>query len=260
MAKNILTLLSGILMNTATVSGQIEKIDTDRPDQTESVFTVPKGYFQAELGFTKEYSKGKNFDLTHPVALLKYGLKKFEFRVETVLHSSYTQMVPGSKWIGGLDPVEVGFKVQLFDEKKILPKTSLITHIGIPGLASKQFKSNHLAPSFVFTMQNSLTNKINLGYNAGIRWGGFTSTPLWLYTLANGYDLGDKWYAYAEVFGIFQKNELPQHSIDGGIAYYINPDMKVDISAGAGISSTAPKKYFALGFSFRIKTNPLSKY
>ena len=34
-------------------AGQEDRIDTDRPDQTESAGIVPKNYFQAEVGFKK---------------------------------------------------------------------------------------------------------------------------------------------------------------------------------------------------------------
>jgi hypothetical protein len=63
---------------------------------------------------------------------------------------------------------------------------------------------------------------------------------------------------YAEAFGFILKNELPQHNLDGGIAYYLTNDLKVDVSGGFGISEASPKNYFALGISFRINTKPHS--
>lgn len=237
-----------------SMDAQVEKIDTDRPDQTESAAIVPKNYFQAEFGFNKENLFGKNYDIIHPTALLKYGLKKFELRLELTCKSSYEHKTPDPKWTTGFDPVTVGFKAALWEEKKLLPKTSLIVHLGIPALASKSFKTDRLTPSFRFTFQNSLTDNIGIGYNLGAEWDGYTSTPAWIYTISPGFNLGKKWYTYIEAFGFIQKNEAPQHNIDGGIAYYINNDVKIDISAGAGISEAAPKNYLAIGFSFRFNT------
>ena len=51
---------------------------------------------------------------------------------------------------------------------------------------------------------------------------------------------------YAEVFGFILKNELPQHNLDGGIAYYLTNDLKVDISGGFGISEAYSKKLFCI--------------
>jgi len=236
------------------LNAQVEKIDTDRPDQTESVATVPNHYFQAEFGFNKENLSGKNYDLIHPTALLKYGLKKFEFRLEVTCKSSYEHFIPDPKWTTGFDPVEIGFKAALWEEKKLLPKTSLIVSLGIPALASEPFKTDHLIPSFRFTLQNSINDHIGIGYNLGAEWDGYTSTPTWIYTFSPGFNLGEKWYAYIEAFGFIRKNESPQHNLDGGLAYYISKDLKVDISGGVGISEAAPKNYVAIGFSFRCNT------
>ena len=44
--------------------GQLEKIDTDRPDQTESAFTVPKNWLQFEAGFTSLAHTDADIDRT----------------------------------------------------------------------------------------------------------------------------------------------------------------------------------------------------
>ena len=253
MAKKIILFLCPLFVDFIAFS-QIEKIDTDRPDQTESAATVPKNYFQAELGFNHEKTFHENFNIIHPSALLKYGFKKIELRLEATCLSSYEHYIPNTKTITGFEPIEIGFKAALWEEKNLLPKTSLIIHFAIPTVASKKFKAHHLAPTIRFSMQHSLTEQIGLGYNLGTEWDGFSSSPIWLYTFAPGFNLGDKWYAYIELFGFVQKNELPQHSIDGGIAYYISNNVKIDISGGFGMSEAAPKNYIAIGGSFRFKT------
>jgi hypothetical protein len=252
MAKFIL--LTGFLFLAGTsLKAQIEKIDTDRPDQTESAYTVPKNYIQAEFGFNKENTFYSNYDLVHPTLLLKYGLKRFEFRLITTSRSTYEQLIPSPKRESGFEPVEIGFKAALWEAKNWIPKTSFIGSIGLPTIASKVFKADHLAPSFRFTMQNNIAKNIAVGYNIGAEWDGFSSMPTWIYTFAPGFELGEKWYAYIEAFGFIRKNELPQHNIDGGLAYYISHDIKIDISGGFGISKAAPKNYGAIGISFRVK-------
>jgi hypothetical protein len=236
---------------------QVEKIDTDRPDQTESAQTVPKNYFQAEFGFNKENTFYNNYDLVHPTALLKYGFKRWELRLEATARSSYQQQIPNPKWVSGLEPIEIGLKAALWEEKKWIPKTSFIAHFGLPVFSSKAFKPDHIAPSFRFTMQNSLTKNFGLGYNLGAAWDGFSSVPVWLYTFSPGFELGERWYAYIEAFGFIMKGETAQHNLDGGIAYYFTKDVKVDVSSGFGISKASPKNYFALGISFRVNMKPV---
>lgn len=230
-----------------------EKIETDRPDQTETPFLVPQGWFQMEVGFGKENHEGKNYALVHPTALLKYGvLKKFELRVEVNELSEHIEQVPNSKTTTGLSPVEIGAKVSLLEAKGIRPKTSLIAHLGLPFLSSRPFHTLHLAPSFRFTMQNDLTDAIALGYNIGAEWDGTSTVPSWLYTFAPGFSLGERWYAYVEAFGYITKGEMPQHNIDSGVAYFLSNNTKLDLSAGIGLSPDSFKNYIAIGFSFRL--------
>ena len=115
-------------------------IQTDRPDQTETPFTVPAGYFQAESGFTYEKISKDFTSITHPSVLWKYGVSKnFEFRLITELVSEKNNI----KTVTGFALVLVGFKINIVEEKGILPMTSFIGHITIPKLASPDFKVNY---------------------------------------------------------------------------------------------------------------------
>ena len=233
------------------VSAQ-ERIDTDRPDQTESALTVPKKYFQGEFGFAKENFHNENFNLIYPAFLLKYGIsKKAELRMEGNFLSQYIHLIADTKTTTLLEPVEIGTKISLFEEKGMRPKTSLIVHLGLPFTASQYDKEQHFFPSFRFTCQHSLSSTIGLGYNVGAEWDGYDSKPAWLYTFSPNFNIGKRWYAYVEAFGFIERN-FSEHNLDGGIAYYISNDTKVDFSSGFGIGSSALKNYLNLGFSFRL--------
>ncbi len=234
----------------------VEKIDTDRPDQTESAVLVPKKWVQFEMGFSKQANNASENEFQHPTLLSKYGInKRFELRLITTLQTNTDNSIStAKKRNGGLTPVEVGAKIALWEEKNLLPKTSLIFHVGIPKLSSSYYQVNHLAPNFRFTMQHSITEKTGLGYNVGAEWDGINKEATWIYTFAPGINLSEKWYGYIEAFGFISKINKPEHSLDAGIAYYIKPDFKIDLSSGFGISSAAPDWYVAVGASFRFKT------
>ena len=253
MLKRIFLLFILFLFFQAVFS-QIEKIDTDRPDQTESAFTIPKNWFQFEMGFNSQRNNSNDKEFFAPTLLSKYGIsKKVELRVIT------TQRITSSKFSSnntdkenGWDPVEIGAKISFCEEKGLLPKTSLIFHFALPRMASKNFRADKLAPNFRFTMQNSLSKNAALGYNLGAEWDGFSNTPTWIYTFAPGFNLSEKFYGYLEAFGFISKTEKPQHSLDAGIAYYVNNNFKIDFSGGPGISKEAPDAYIAFGFSIRF--------
>ena len=49
MILNIKLLVALTLLGISTASAQMEKIDTDRPDQTESPAVIPKKWIQLEM-------------------------------------------------------------------------------------------------------------------------------------------------------------------------------------------------------------------
>jgi len=246
--KQFLSIFSILVYVQATAQ---ERIDTDRPDQTESAVLVPEKYFQGEFGFSKENFSGENYHIVHPTFLLKYGLsQRFEFRLESSVTSEFLQRIPQTKTTTNLEPVEIGAKIALFEEKGLLPKTSLIAHVVLPFAASNPNKEQKMFPSFRFTCQNSITENIGLGYNFGSEWDGYENKAVWLYTFSPSFSIGKRWYAYVELFGF--KEETWENAFDGGIAYYISNDTKLDLSAGVGLGNNPLKNYVALGFSFRI--------
>lgn len=233
------------------------RMETDRPDQTESPVITKKKYIQAEFGFNVERFGGLT-TIVHPTTLWKYGAcKRFEVRLITEFISEETPiLIPvGNEVNSGLQPIQIGGKVSLWEEKGLLPKTSLIFHVAPPKLGSKKFHTSKWAPNFRFTFQNTLSETAGLGYNLGAEWDGESNTPYWIYTIAPGFNLGKRWYGYVEAFGAIRKNEMPQHNLDGGLAYYFSDNTKIDISSGVGLTENTTAWYAAIGFSFRFKTS-----
>jgi hypothetical protein len=226
-----------------------EPIETDRPDQTETPAIVPKGMFQMENGFSFEKAARNSESFVVPSSLLKYGFNgKFEFRLIAEFSTDQTN----GTTISGLSPILVGFKVAICEEKGILPKTSLIGHLSIPDLASDKLKATFYAPMFRFTMQHTLTDKINLGYNLGAEWDGETPEPTFIYTLTSGFSLSEKMGCYAEVYGFAPQKDKADHRFDAGFTYLLSNNFMIDASGGFGITENAPDYFTALGFSFRI--------
>jgi hypothetical protein len=258
MAK-LISLLSFFLLSITLIAQ--ERIDTDRPDQTESAFTVPKGWLQAELGFAKTHYNKDFYTLdfwTLPTLLSRFGIsKKFELRL-LIENERWGDQKRLFKDTVGLLPVEIGFKWNLIEEKGIIPRISVIAQTGLNRVSSG-FSDNHnngfLSPGFSFSLQNTLSDHAALGYNIGMEWNGDKfDSPVWFYTIAPGFDIGEKWYGYVEAFGFISSGEPSEHLLDAGVAYYINDNSKLDASAGFGISRTAPDYYLSLGYSFRFNT------
>ena len=229
----------------------LSPIQLDRPDQTECPFITPKNYIQIENGFTFETFDQSQTSFYYPSTLWKYGVnEKFELRLITELVSEKTNVNINT----GFLPITIGFKTSLFEERGILPKTSFIGHITTSKIGSKEFQTKYIAPSFRFTMQHTLTEKISLAYNLGAEWNGENAEHSYIYTLTTGFSLTDKIGCYTELYGFIPAEKKSAHNFDCGLTYLINNDFMADISGGFRLTESAPKNYISLGLSYRFKT------
>lgn len=248
--KNFILIISFLSISNYALSQDLPSIQTDRPDQTECPFITPKGYLQFENGLSYEKIDGDSKAFVTPTILTKFGINDhFELRLIT----EYSIEESNSNKISGINPVLIGFKTRLFEEKGLIPTTSFIAHLGLPKLASSDLKATYYTPEFRFTMQHTISDRQTLSYNLGAEWSGVTLEPIFIYTLTTGYSFSEKIGGYIEFFGFIPQIEKPDHRFDGGLTYLFNPNHQLDVSAGFGLSKISPKYYVSLGYSFRFK-------
>lgn len=239
----------------AIIASAQDKIDTDRPDQTESVVNTPKKYFQVEFGFGKENFSEADYNIIHPAFLFKYGLsKRVELRLEGNFLSQYVHVIPETKTTTDLEPVEIGTRISLFEQKSARPKAALLFHLGLPFAGSGYDHQQKVFSSAKLSFQNALSDVFAIGYNIGAEWNGYTGKPTWLYTFSPNFNIGTRWYTYIEAFGTLYQGGW-QHALDAGLAFYTSNNTKVDLSGGIGLGNNVLRNYIAFGFSFRIPTS-----
>lgn len=228
-----------------------DDIDTDRPDQTETSSIVPLNHFQMENGFLHQQCSKQDSEFLLPTSLWKFGVaKNIELRLITELvYNTYKDSS-----ITGLNPVVVGLKVKLWEEKGVLPQASLITHLLLPKVASKELQVKHLAPELRLLFQNTLTDNIDLGYNLGMNWDGESPDPIFTYTFSPAMNLTKQLKAYIESFGFCPQGRHPEHWFDGGFMFTMGKNVQFDISAGYELTSNEGYHQFyeSMGFSFRL--------
>ena len=239
-----------LLFQNTCIAQDLPSIQTDRPDQTECPFITPKHYFQLENGFSYEKNNKNSELIVAPTILTRFGINKF---FELRLITEYVVSKENSTTYPGINPILIGFKTRLLEEKGIIPSTSLIAHIGIPDLASSEYRANYYYPEFRFTMQHTISDKQSLSYNIGAEWDGVDKKPTFIYTLTTGYSLTETIGAYVEFYGFVSQIGKADHRFDLGFTYLFNPNHQLDISGGFGLSETSPSYYFSLGYSFRFK-------
>ncbi len=256
-------LLTMCLAAPAALLAQTEPMVTDRPDQTESASIVPEGAFQLELG-ALHTRDGNGFDRETtqvPVSLLRIGLReRLELRLgwagvidERVETRAGTFSASGS---GGAD---LGFKLLLAEEGPGRPQTALLASTTL-AVGSEGFSSDRFDPSLRIAMSSTLTDRLSLGYNAGVSLTsedtgrGVTTRTSFLYTVALGIDLEGPAAAFVELFGTIPASDpAPEsHAFDAGITWLAGPRLQFDVSGGIGLSEHAPDWFVGAGLSARF--------
>lgn len=252
--KKIALIFAGCFAIFNTYAQEEEHIETGRPTETQTPYTAKYKYLQVETGIYIEKTSPEENYLSHPVAVIKYGLsKKLELRLQLKYSTQTQNYIPDDKISTGIEPVEVGLKVALCEEHGWIPKTSIIAQTGIPTLASQDFREDYLSPMLRLAMKTTISKGVSISYNVGTEWEGTDNTPRWLYTINPEIDITKKLLLFVEAFGYIKKNEAPEHTIDGGLEYLITKDFAVDIAFGAAMSKAAPRSFITFGGSIRFK-------
>ena len=233
-----------LAIQTAAFAQDTAAIQTDRPDQTECPFITPVNYFQLENGFTYEKYDSNSSAIAAPSVLTRYGINNF---IELRLITEFLISTENSNTISGINPILIGFKTKLFEEKGIIPTTAFIAHLGFPKASSPEYRVNYYYPDFRFSMQHTINQRQSLSYNLGMEWEGERNRPTYIYTLTSGYALTEKVGVYMELFGFIPQKENPDHRADLGMTYLFNSNHQLDVSAWIWIVKIVSGLLFFLG-------------
>lgn len=229
-----------------------DHIQADRPDQSETPFLTPKGYFQMEHGFSIE-DTDPGFVYSYPSSLWKFGVNdNFEIRLITQYITIQHQPNPD---VNGFLPLSFGIKTKLSEQKGILPKISFLGHLKFPGLVSEDFETTYFAPDFRLLFNHTVSDAFSVGYNVGAVWDGETGEPNFLYSLSPSLNISNRLGLFAELYGNTPQREDddPELRVDAGFTFLVSNDFMIDVSAGQGITDNAPERFVAVGFSYRFK-------
>lgn len=261
--KRILLTLTLVATTIATAQSPKNEgaLITDRPDATESPYTVGTGNFQIETGalFTDSGDDAFNTESTvFNTGLLRYGLNE---TIELRLGWDYLNERTNNNGtelsdINGFTPLLLGAKFELVNEKGWIPQIGLLTHLRLPFSAAEEFRPENTGMEMIFSFDHTLSDKDGIAYNLGARIADDRSLE-YIYTIAYGYSFTEKWGAYAELYGAFPEDTQAYHLWDAGITYLVNNNLQLDATIGTGFNGTAANQNLLIsaGFSYRILKN-----
>jgi hypothetical protein len=243
--------------NNSILDESIPEMITDRPDATESPKTVPFKMFQIETGglYSSNKDQGVKTELLNfNNTLLRYGLlDRFELRLAWAISEiRETFENESSRVVGsGFAPLVLGAKVEITEEKGLLPDIGLMFHMSLPFLASEDYKPETTSVSFRFAFTHTLNEKSSISYNLGARWGDDSPEAAYIYTLSYGYSITDKLGAYAELYGNIPEDSRSNHFWDAGLTFLIKHNLQLDATVGSGLSENQDLLLSA-GVSYRM--------
>ena len=215
---------------------EIEPINTDRPDQSDGTYIVPKFKFQIEDGF---YIDRESF-LDN--LMIRMGItKSTEVRV----------LVDGGRVGrgGGVLPIGFSFKQRVNNQRKLIPAFTIAFYYRNEQLASSSFQSKSSNYFLNLAFQNELNDAWCLGYNLGTTDFGNNV----IFTTSLVFAPFDKLSFFCEIFERFETGSNPQHNTDIGIMYLVNKRLQLDVALATSVLRQDVNQYLTFGFSYRFK-------
>lgn len=252
----VFSLYSQAQESTVISEGTTLGIITDRPTASASPTTVPFKTFQIETGglYTSQKNRGIKTELLNfNNTLLRYGLlNRFELRLSWAVSENRETQGENYSVIGsGFEPLGVGAKVEITEEKGLLPDIGLLIDMSLPFLASEDYQPETTGVSFRFAFAHTINEKSGISYNLGAEWSDDSPEVAYIYTLSYGYGITDKLSAYVELYGNFPRKDKAIHNWDAGLIYLLNSNLQLDTTIGTGLSGNQDLLLSA-GFSYSI--------
>ena len=232
-----------------------ETLNTDRPGQAFTPNTVGKGAFQAETGLLylgSNYAAGdirnNSIGLT---GFFKHGLSEtFELNYGFNILNQAVRADTSDQTDTGVQGINLGGRFNIKSGQGNKPSYGFLFSLFFNNFAHPAFRTEDVAPLFLFLYKQSLSNVVTFSGNLGMSWNGDTPDPQTNYVLNLGFSISDKVGAFVENFGWIQDGVFDTH-FDGGISYLISNNTQLDVSGGFGDNNGFSDFFVATGISFR---------
>lgn len=253
------------LFNPTPVS-QMRDMSTDRPDQTESPYTVDAGHFQIEMdtvNFASDHNRanGEN-KITRTLAFgnvnVKVGLTNtmdLQFVANPLLTSeTEDRMVPVTTKTTGLGDLTTRLKVNLFGNDDGKTALAIMPYIKCP-LPASILRNGKTEYGVILPFSMELTDTLSWGSMGQLDWvyqdDNSYATKLFV-TSTLGMALSEQWGAYGELAARFSPVSDWQLQFDMGTTYALSHGLQWDMGANIGLTPEAPDLVVFSGLSWRM--------
>lgn len=240
-------------------------LSADRPDATESPYTVDAGHFQFELSLA-EYSNN-NEDESETFAILpvnvKIGLLNNVDLQLLLTPYEQTEADNNANDAKGFGDTQIRLKINLWGNDGFTPSGlnntafAILPFVKLP-TGHDELSNDHLEGGIIFPLATSLPAGFDLGLMAEIDFV-YNETEddyglEFAHTVVLGHDITDKLGGYIEYLGIASHDTSTDYRAIGsaGLTYSLSNDLLLDFGVTASPSDDADDFTIFTGTTFRL--------
>jgi hypothetical protein len=236
-------------------------MSTDRPDTTESPYTVPTGMFQIEASFF-DFSRDRRGTSTRSKQWvfgqvnLKRGLASdTDLQIIVNSYSMTTQEEDGDRThSNGFGDVTLRLKQNLWGNDSGTTAMALMPYLTIPTHTS--VSANRWAGGLILPLAVTLPNGWSLGIMSQFdfieRYESDSNEFQWLQSVTTGIPVTERISTYFEMVSIANPKAPVQLSSNAGINFQVTDELVFDVGCRIGINRAAPDLGVFSGFSIRF--------
>lgn len=204
----------------------------------EPAAAINKNNLQIEIESTYSIQKVGSEKITTysiPNTLFRYGLLNgLELQINIPIIKE--QLWENNHLVQSLnkfDNLQVGFSVDLWEEKKLLPEASIMVRAILP--TDQKFTIDNIGKIVSLNLTNKISEKLSFNYNIG--YAEKTDSSSYCFYIANlSYLLNSKIHIFAENFGDLHQKKLMFHNLNIGGGYNFTDNLILDISVNNGLN------------------------
>jgi len=241
------TFLLFTLFFIAAVSARSQSsFSANRPGQVINPDITPKGSFMVETGFQYGKSLGsKNFLL--PAGSIRYGLNG---NIEIAINAS--NIYQTDKSLMGLTSYNIGTKIAVCDQNKLLPKITFVAAYIPPFIGIKSLRPENSGGMIELAVSHTLGSSCTAYANLGATWNGNDPFPVYNYVLSVYYSPFKKFCTFAELYGLTPEHGENSMASDFGVSYMVAANIQIDLTIGADYSDPSDNHFIQIGAAFQI--------
>ena len=240
-----------------TPRGAMRELSTDRPDVTESAYTVDAGHFQVELSFVEYTRDGGGFEEWAVLpSNLKVGLLN-NVDLQLVLTPYVEQEVDDARDASGFGDTQLRLKVNLWGNDGGTTALAVMPYVQLP-TGDDDLSSNDVEGGIIVPLAVGISDRWGVNFMAEVDLVRDAADEEYetefLHTASVSYGVTDRVGSYAEYIGIAStEDDLDYRVLLGvGMTYGVSDNVQLDAGVNVGLTDEADDVRVFAGMSFRL--------